>query len=130
MLAQWKLGHDGKAAKLCFPKGFVGLYLFTIPSSGKRLSLADVQNPNTDLTRPAREKTAQKRSRNGNELGKRLASRRLHDNDATLLSFPASRLHSASRDDLENGVAAGGGDKVGERCVGRDRKGAAENEPA
>jgi hypothetical protein len=124
------LGHDGKAAKLCFSTDSVGPYLFTIPSSGKRLSLADVQNLNTDLTRPAREKTAQKRSRNGNELGKRLASRRLHDNHATLLSFPPSRLHSTSRDDLENGVAAGGGDKLGQRCAGRDGKGAAENEPA
>jgi len=55
MLAQWKLGHDGKAAKLCFPKGFVGLYLFTIPSSGKRLFLADVQDLNTDATRPGKD---------------------------------------------------------------------------
>ena len=31
-------------------------------------------------------------------------------------------LHSASRDDLENGMAASGGDKVGQRCVGWDGK--------
>jgi len=39
-------------------------------------------------------------------------------------------LRSASRGDLENGMAASGGDKVGQRCVGWDGKGTSENEPA
>ena len=48
----------------------------------------------------------------------------------SLLSFPASWLHSASSEDLENGVAVGSGDKVGQRCVRWDRKSASENETA
>ena len=50
---------------------------------------------------------------------------RIRDNDVTL---PV--LRNASRDDLENGMAASGGDKVGQRCVGWDGKGTSENEPA
>ncbi len=55
MLAQWKLEHDGKAAKLCFSTDFVGPYLFTIQSSDKGLFLAGVQNLNTDATRPGKD---------------------------------------------------------------------------
>jgi len=48
----------------------------------------------------------------------------MRDNEVTL------PVYAVQAGDLENGMAASGGDKVGQRCVGWDGKGTSENEPA